>query len=251
MKDTTIFGSLDPELMSAAQSRRAAVSRTAKMAGAVAIASMPVAFGHMAKKAFAQGGLPQGIVDVLNFALTLEYLESEFYQAGLATSSLIPSADLPIFQQIAKHETAHVALLQSVLGASAVAKPTFDFTAAGTFDPFNNYPTFLALSQGFEDTGVRAYKGGAPALMADNTVLTTALRIHSVEARHASMVRKLRGQKSWITGNQTDVPALAPVYAGEEAGNGTATSAAAAEAFDEPLTVNQVNAIAGLFIVGG
>jgi hypothetical protein len=248
MKDLTIFDSLDPELISAVQSRRAAVSRTAKMAGTVAIASMPVAFGLMAKKAFAQGGLPQGIVDVLNFALTLEYLESEFYQTGLATSGLIPSADLPVFQQIAKHETAHVALLQSVLGASAVPKPTFDFTAVGTFDPFNDYQIFLALSQGFEDTGVRAYKGGAPALMADNTVLTTALRIHSVEARHASMVRRLRGQKGWITGNQTDVLPLAPVYAGEEAANGTATSAAAAEAFDEPLTMDQVNAIAGLFI---
>ena len=248
MKDTTIFDSLDPELMSAVQSRRAAVSSTAKMAGAVAIASMPVAFGLMAKKAFAQGGLPQGIVDVLNFALTLEYLEDEFYQTGLGTGGLILSADLPIFQQIAKHETAHVALLQSVLGASAVAKPTFDFTAAGTFDPFNDYETFKALSQGFEDTGVRAYKGQAPALMTDNTVLTTALRIHSVEARHASEVRRLRGQKGWITGNQTDVAALAPVYAGEEAANGTATSAAAAEAFDEPLTIDQVNAIAELFI---
>jgi rubrerythrin len=248
MKDTTFFESLDPELMSEVQSRRAAVSRTAKMAGVVAIASMPVAFGLMAKRVFAQGGLPQGIVDVLNFALTLEYLESDFYQTGLATSGLIPGPDLPIFQQIAKHETAHVALLESVLGASAVAKPTFDFTAAGTFDPFNDYLTFQALSQGFEDTGVRAYKGQAPALMADNTVLTTALRIHSVEARHAAMVRRLRGQKGWITGNQTDVSALGPVYAGEEAANGSATSAAAAEAFDEPLTMDQVNAIAGLFI---
>ena len=248
MKDTTIFDSLDPELMSAVQTRRAAVSRTATMAGAVAIASMPVAFGLMAKKAFAQGGLPQAIVDVLNFALTLEYLENEFYQTGLGASGLIPAADLPIFQQIAKHEAAHVALLQSVLGASAVAKPTFDFTAVGTFDPFNDYATFQALSQGFEDTGVRAYKGQAPALMSDNTVLTTALRIHSVEARHASMVRRLRGQKGWITGNQTDLAPLAPVYAGEEAANGTASSAAAAEAFDEPLTIDQVNAIAGLFI---
>ena len=251
MKDTTIFDSLDPELMSAVQTRRAAVSRSARMAGAVAIASMPAAFGLMAKKAFAQGGLPQAIVDVLNFALTLEYLENEFYQTGLATSGLIPAADLPIFQQIAKHETAHVALLQSVLGASAVVKPTFDFTAAGTFDPFNDYAIFQALSQGFEDTGVRAYKGQAPALMTDNTVLTTALRIHSVEARHASMVRRLRGQKGWITGNETDLAPLAPVYAGEEAANGTASSAAAAEAFDEPLTLDQVNAIAGLFIVGG
>ena len=116
-------------------------------------------------------------------------------------------------------------------------------------DPFNDYATFQALSQGFEDTGVRAYKGQAPALMADNTILTTALRIHSVEARHASEVRRLRGQKGWITGNQTDVAALQDVYAGEEAANGSASSAAAAEAFDEPLTKDQVLAIAGLFIV--
>ncbi len=248
MKNTTIFESLDPELMNTVVSRRAAVSRSGKMAGAVALASVPVAFGLMAKRAFAQGGLPQGIIDVLNFALTLEYLENEFYQIGLGASGLIPASDLPIFQQIVKHETAHVALLQSVLGANAVVKPTFDFTAGGTFDPFTDYPTFQALSQGFEDTGVRAYKGQAPALMSDNTILTTALRIHSVEARHASQVRRLRGQKGWIRGNEVDVPALAPVYAGEEAANGTATSAAAAEAFDEPLTMDQVNAIAGLFI---
>jgi hypothetical protein len=249
MKRTTIFGGLDQELMDRVVSRRDAVARSSKMAGTLAIASMPVAFGLMAKKAFAQGGLPQGIIDVLNFALTLEYLEDEFYKAGLGSSGLIPGEDLPIFQQISKHETAHVALLLSVLGANAVAKPTFDFTAGGTFDPFNSYPIFQALSQGFEDTGVRAYKGQAAALMADNLILTTALRIHSVEARHASEVRRLRGQNGWITGNTTDVPQLAPVYAGEQAANGSATSAAAAEAFDEPLTMDQVNAIAGLFIV--
>ena len=54
------------------------------------------------------------------------------------------------------------------------------------------------------------------------TILTTALQIHSVEARHASEVRRLRGQKGWITGNQTDVPQLQPVYAGEDAANGAA-----------------------------
>ncbi len=248
MKDT-IFGSLDPELMNRVESRRAAVSRTGKMAGALAIASMPVAFGLMAKSAFAQGGLPQGIIDALKFALTLEYLEDTFYKTGVATSGLIPPGDLPIFAQISKHETKHVALLEGVLGANADPKPTFDFTAGGMFDPFNVYATFQALSQGFEDTGVRAYKGQAAALMSDNTILTTALRIHSVEARHASEVRRLRGQKGWITGNQTDVPALQAVYAGEDAANGSATSAAAAEAFDEPLTMAQVNAIAGMFIV--
>ena len=250
MKRTTIFGGLEPELMERVVSRRDAVAHSSKMAGTLAIASMPVAFGLLAKKAFAQGGLPQGIIDVLNFALTLEFLEAKYYETGLASGGLILAGDLPVFQQISKHETAHVALLQSVLGANAVTEPTFDFTAGGTFDPFNDYTTFLALSQAFEDTGVRAYKGQAAALMSDNTILTTALRIHSVEARHASEVRRLRGQNGWITGNQNDLPPeAAGVYAGEEAANGSATSAAAAEAFDEPLTMDQVNAIAGLFIV--
>jgi len=226
------------------------------MAGALAIASMPVAFGLLARRAFAQGGLPQEIIDVLNFALTLEYLEDEFYRTGLATAGLIPGEDLPIFQQISKHETAHVALLESVLGANAGAKPTFDFTAGSMFDPFNVYATFQALSQGFEDTGVRAYKGQATALMADNTILTTALRIHSVEARHASEVRRLRGRKGWITGNETDVPELQAIYNGEEnTTQGTVntvpfgTAASASEAFDEPLTKEAVLAIAEPFIV--
>jgi hypothetical protein len=249
MKETTILGGLDPELMERVVSRRAAVSRSGKLAGALAIASMPVALGVLAKNAFGQGaGLPQAIVDVLNFALTLEYLEDEFYRTGLG-SGVIPAGDQPVFQQISKHETAHVALLQSVLGTSAVAKPTFDFTAGGTFpDPFSDYPTFQALSQAFEDTGVRAYKGQAPALISNDDILTTALRIHSVEARHAAEVRRLRGEKPWITGNQSTLPAAAaPIYAGEEAGQGV-TSVASSEAFDEPLTMETVLDIAGLFI---
>jgi Ferritin-like domain len=253
MKDTTIFGSLDPELTERVLSRRNAVMHTGKMAGAVAIASMPVAFGLFARSAFAQGGgLPADIINVLNFALTLEYLEDEFYQSGL-DAGIIPGEALPTFQTISAHETAHVALLTSAIssgGGTPAAKPTFDFTAGGTFpDPFSDYPTFQALSQGFEDTGVRAYKGQAAALIANDAVLTTALQIHSVEARHAAAVRRLRGQKGWITGNQTDLPAAAaPIYAGEEAGQGV-TTLPSSEAFDEPLTMDQVLAVANLFIV--
>lgn len=252
MKRTTIFGALDSELTQQIVSRRGTLTRGGKMAGVLAMASMPVALGLMAKRAFAQGtGLPADIINVLNFALTLEYLEDEFYRAGLA-SGVIPPADLPIFQTISAHETAHVALLTGAIssgGGTPVTKPTFDFTAGGILpDPFTDYPTFQALAQGFEDTGVRAYKGQAPALIANDDILTTALQIHSVEARHASAVRRLRGQKGWITGNLTDVPALAPVYAGEETGQGV-TNDASSEAFDEPLTTDQVLAIASLFIV--
>lgn len=254
MKNTTIFGALDPELMERV-SRRAAVTQSGKMAGALAIASMPVAFGLLAKRAFAQGtALPAEILNVLNFALTLEYLEDDFYRGGL-DAGVIPSEALPIFQTISIHETAHVALLTGAItsgGGTPVAKPTFDFTAGGVLpDPFDpaNYAIFQALSQAFEDTGVRAYKGQAGALISNDAILTTALQIHSVEARHASAVRRLRGQKGWITGNETDLPAAAAaVYAGEEAGAGV-TTAASAEAFDEPLTMDQVLSIANLFIV--
>ncbi len=249
MPDTTLFGGLDPELTARVVSRREALFRTGKMASVVALASMPVAFGVMAKDAFAQGTLPQPIIDVLNFALTLEYLEDEFYRTAVETSSVIPGETQPVFAQISRHEAAHVALLEGVLGGSAVTKPTFDFTASGAFDPFNSYTDFLILSQGFEDTGVRAYKGQAANLMSQDAILQTALQIHSVEARHAAEVRRIRGLRGWITGSQNDVAALQPTYAGEDAANGSFTSAAQAEAFDEPLTKEAVLAIAMPFIV--
>jgi rubrerythrin len=134
----------------------------------------------------------------------------------------------PIMAEIAKHETAHVALLQQTitqLGGTPVAKPTFDFTGGsgqtgangrygGPFaDVFTNTQTFLALAQAFEDTGVRAYKGGAAALVSNIPVLEAALQIHSIEARHAAMVRRLRGEKGWVSGRASTLPAAAqPVY---------------------------------------
>ena len=257
-QDLPVLDTLDPELLERVVDRRGAIGNITAATAALAVASVPLGLGVLAKRAFAQGGpLPQGIRDVLNFALTLEYLEAEFYQLGLAAPGLIPVGTGPVFVQISNHEDAHVALLQSALGANAVAKPTFDFTAGGALaDVFSNYATFLALAQGFEDAGVRAYKGQAGALITDNAILTTALQIHSVEARHASKVRRLRAQKGWITGSAVDVLALVGVYVGEETVTQAAVNTtgfagvnAATEAFDEPLTMAQVLAIAGPFIV--
>lgn len=112
---------------------------------------------------------------------------------------------------------------------------------------FRNYQTFLALAQAFEDTGVRAYKGQATNLTANNQILQTALQIHSVEARHAAMVRRIRGEKGWIAGSSRgSLPAAAQaVYNGEEntvqgetdfRGAGGTPPSAASETFDESLT---------------
>ncbi|MBB6369232.1 ferritin-like domain-containing protein [Chryseobacterium shigense] len=201
------------------------------------------------------------LTDALQLALVLEYLENEYYAMGLAAAGLIPNSDRPVFMQISKHESAHVGFLKSTLtslGETPGAKPTFDFTAGGSFMPFTDYNQFLILAQAFEDTGVRAYKGQAGNVMANKAVLQAALQIHSVEARHASQVRRMRANKGWIEladgGNMPS--ATNPVYAGEDNVNqagfntGTAFGAAAGSAaYDEILTGSEAQAIAGLFIV--
>lgn len=230
-----------------------------KIGSKLAAVAVPTAFASIVNKAYAQSA---GAIDILNFALTLEYLEDGFYQAANAASGLIPSTDKAIFTQIGKHETQHVAFLKGALGAKAVAKPTFDFTGKGAFATvFSDYKTFLTVSHALEDTGVRAYKGQAGGLMADPDLLQYALQVHSVEARHASIVRKLLSAatgnaaiKSWIT-NAEGSPAA--VYAGDDnktqggvnlTGLAGKSDAAITEAFDEPLTKDQVLAIAGLFL---
>ena len=261
-----ILDALGPQVTERVLTRRDAVLDLGRFGRGLAMASIPLGVAAMAKKAFAQG-LPQEIVDVLNFALTLEYLEAEFYTMGVANASLFPSSQVrQTFAIIRDHEQEHVDFLRSTLGAQAVDKPTFDFTAGGAFDPFNDYPTFATLAQAFEDTGVRAYKGQAPNLMANDAVLTAALTIHSVEARHASRVRRLAASpamQGWIPFAQPGAPAaIAAVYAGEAVTTQGGVDVVAAvqamgvteedvtEAFDEPLTKQQVLEIVDAFIVG-
>jgi rubrerythrin len=255
MTGRLIAGSLDdPQLAERLVSRRdALVGAGGRLGALVAAASVPLALAAVARTAFAQG-LPQAVVGVLNFALTLEYLEADFYTRGLAAPGLIPSPDRPVFQQIARHEAAHVAFLQTTLGAAAAPKPGFDFTARGAFgDVFSSYATFRMLAQAFEDTGVRAYKGQVEGLMASPDVLGAALRIHSVEARHAAEVRRLRGERAWISGDDTDEVRLARFYAGEgnlfQGGIDLPAGDANTEAFDEPLTREQVLGLVLPFII--
>ncbi|MGI3901453.1 MAG: ferritin-like domain-containing protein [Janthinobacterium lividum] len=215
--DVAILDGIDPDLSSRLGTRRDLFGRAALKLGALATA--PLILASVSSEAFAQ--VPQQVADILNFALTLEYLEDEFYRTALAQGGLIPDYAAGTFQTISQHESEHVALLQSVLGGAAVAKPQFDFTARGKYrDVFSNFKTFAAVSQALEDTGVAAYKGQAPNLTGGGALLTTALQIHSVEARHAAQVRLLRKQKPW-TG-----------------------------ALDKPLSKAQVLAIAGPFIAG-
>lgn len=266
---------VDGEVYERLNPRRKAMQQFASFGKKAAMASIPLALGSIFKTAYAQNTTAD-VEGVLQFALTLEYLEAEFYTKAVASGGLIPAgAAMGAITTIRDHENQHVAFLKTTLeslGKTPVSKPTFDFSAGkgtntGPFaDVFSNYDTFLAVAQTFEDTGVRAYKGQAGALLRTGPILTAALNIHSVEARHASHIRQMRKArgaevKPWITGKESGIGAIVQAsYDGEEIEsqggikitgiNTQAISVAAAtESFDEPLTKEQVLVIVDPFIV--
>lgn len=248
---------VDPEVYERLDSRRRVFKHMSGVGQKLTAAALPLFVGAVFNKAYAQTNTGLDVAAVLNFALRLEYLESYFYQQRMALTGIsdINKAALTL---IANDEAAHVAFLRTALtsaGAMPIADPTlatFDFTGgkgsqAGPFADYRTNPaTYLAIAEALEDTGVRAYKGAAPlaSVMANKTVLTAALNIHSVEARHASHIRTMRRggvnsstpsqgvpvapysaqPKSWISGTDNGGSAAtytAPVYG---AGNNSGTA---------------------------
>lgn len=141
------------------------------------------------EKTTAGGGTAsRGDLDILNYALTLEYLETDFYRkvndAGLFSGK---TADL--LKRFGEHEAQHVdALRQTIrqLGGKPVRKPQFQF-------PMRDQASFLELAQALEEVGVGAYNGAAPSIKSKE-VLAAAGGIVQIEARHAAAIRALRGQ---------------------------------------------------------
>lgn len=146
-------------------------------AGAIAATRAPAA---------SAAGLSASDVDILNYALVLEYLQASFYteaeRSGALTGKTAQAARV-----VGGTERAHVRAFRKLLGSRAVKQPTFDFQ--GTTE---QQRPFLKTAVAFEDLAVAAYKGQAPKLQSD-AVLAAAVGIHSVEARHAAWMRELFG----------------------------------------------------------
>ncbi|HEY4452078.1 MAG TPA: ferritin-like domain-containing protein [Solirubrobacteraceae bacterium] len=175
-------------------------------------------YGTAAVTPFVSQALAQtggGDVEILNFALTLEYLETDFYT--VKGKSLALSGQAKAYaRQFGAEEADHVAALTTVikqLGGKPVAKPRFVF-------PASSESSFLALASVLENTGVGAYNGAATAL-ASKQVLAAAGSIVQIEARHAAAIDLLLGKSPTPSGG-----------------------------FDAPLTKAQVLAKAGPLIKG-
>ncbi len=167
--------------------RSAFILRSTLAAGAVYGGSV---VGPFVKEAMAQES--GGDVDILNFALTLEYLEATFYQEALRQVSGLSSDVQGLTEEIESNEAEHVdALTKTIgdLGGKPVKAPEVDFG-----DAFQDEDSYLELAQTFEDTGVSAYNGAAPMIQSEE-VLAAAGSIVQIEGRHAALIRFTRGEE--------------------------------------------------------
>jgi hypothetical protein len=138
------------------------------------------AVGPFVSQALAETG--GGDAEILNFALTLEYLESAFYNVKGKEVSLTGTAK-SYATMFGEQEAQHVSALTSAikaLGGTPVKKPQFVF-------PVSNEKSFLALASVLENTGVGAYNGAAPSI-SSKEVLATAGSIVQIEGRHAAAI---------------------------------------------------------------
>ena len=183
--------------------KKAAIGGGSLVAGGVIFAGLPaLALGAPSK---AQD------VKILNYALTLEFLETAFYKEARAKAGL--KGETATFAKVVfAHEAAHVKAIQGVLGSAAVKSPKFNFGATT-----GSQGTFQKTALAVEDLGVSAYAGQGP-LIKQAAVAKAALSIHSVEARHAAWIRNILGVNP------------------------------APNAFDPARNMNQVLAVAGGFI---
>lgn len=175
-------------------------------------------------------------VDILQFALNLEYLEAEFYTvattgrtidafgvgidgdgtAGATTGGtrvIFNNSNLPVMsvmEELAGEERAHVNLLRGALtaaGAKPVAKPAINLNGLGF--GFGGQVDFLSLARILEDIGVTAYAGAAP-LIANKDYLGVAARILAVEAFHSGNIRLMTAQNRYNTMKVDGVDVVPP-----------------------------------------
>ena len=165
--------------------KKAGIAGGAVMGGGALLGALSPAGAMAAGKGRPPASFGKGDVGILNFALTLEYLEAAFYNEVTANnkkSSFLKNKQAQAFlKTVTADENAHVAYLKKALGSKAVAAPKVDFGATTSSEA-----AFIKTAVALENTGVHAYSGQALNIATPSTA-AAALSIWSVDARHASV----------------------------------------------------------------
>lgn len=196
-----IDGAIQETEAAVAGDTRASFFRKAAIGGGTVLTSGAI-MGMLPEMAMGRPSKKQD-VSILNFALTLEYLETAFYKEARAKSDRYSQPARDIAALIYAHEQTHVNVLRKViksLGAKPVAMPQFDFK--GTTD---EEKSFIGTAFVLENTGVQAYLGQAGRLQS-KALLSAAATIATVEARHAAAVAVLNGDDPYNPGKGSITP---------------------------------------------
>jgi Ferritin-like domain len=187
LSNDELFGG-EPVLTFNRETDRRNFLRMAGLIGVGAAFASTGALTGMGRAAAAAAPSTTGDLGILNYALTLEYLEYNFYAMGLS-KGLLSGRDLDLVNPILSHEKAHVAAVMATikkLKGTPVTKPKLTFPSK-TFSSADN---FLATAVQFEETGITAYQGQVTKIKSP-AVLMAAAAIAGVESRHAAILQHL------------------------------------------------------------
>jgi hypothetical protein len=257
--ETEVNGGINP--------RRAAMKSLLSFGKKAVVASVPLGLGSMFSTASAQTSSTDAMIASLQVVLAIKHFELALLNNGLNRTFTKPlsAADRTALTTIKDQESKHIAFLQKTITSAGkvpvAAKATYDFTGSGNYNDINvSSNTFLKIVQGIKDVSVRAIKGQAGVFVKAGPFLEAALAIHAVDARHSAKLRYMRlvngystTNKPWVSErDQTENETIGKlVFIGEDndkQGASTVTNingqnvthAQATEAFDEPLTKDQV-----------
>ena len=160
--------------------KKAGLAGGAVMGGGALLSALTPAGAAAAGKGRPPASFGKGDIGILNYALTLEYLEAAFYNEATKNKVASGAQESAFLKRVTADENAHVAFLKKALGSKATKAPKVDFGDA------TSKAKWLPTSMVLENTGVKAY-GGQALNIANKTYLAAALSIWAVEARHASV----------------------------------------------------------------
>jgi len=264
--EESISAAPDAGVLSRRDAIASAAGTSSRILTALGIGAIPVALAAISRSASAQ--TTTDLLDSLQFVLLIVQMQNDLHLRAASASGFVPSSDVSAMAAIGTQDGAQEQTLDSLitsLNATPNATPSFDWTAKGAFPNFSfaagQYSTYQIIAQGLEDLGVRAFKGQIARMTANPAAMVQVATYGSIQARHAAEIRRIRGKKAWITGSsRDDLPAFfQPVYDGEEAtihaGYDSSALAGAdgglnavTEAFDEPLTKSQAQAVITPFL---